>query len=67
MGGSAENREISRARVCLDPQALGNHKMLSQKIDEVRILLSKDSLQLRKGNGLAREVEEREHEVAALG
>lgn len=41
--------------------------MLSQKSDEVRILLSKDSLWLQKGGGLAREVEGKEHEVAALG
>lgn len=59
--------EISRAGVYLDPQALGNYKMLRQKSDEVRILLNKDSLWLQKGDGLAREVEEREHEVAALG
>lgn len=39
---SAKNGDVSRALVCLYPQALGNHKMLRQGSDEVRFLLSKD-------------------------
>lgn len=36
-----ENREVSRAGLCLDSQAQGSHEILGQGSGEVRFLLSK--------------------------